>query len=91
MDSKATTPSVLLIYFSYTRQTEKVMEAMASVLRAHGCDTTLAAIEFTDPRYQNRFKQFPMEKPLREVVGMIPAELRSPTCTDRNPRRRHGA
>jgi hypothetical protein len=37
---------------------------------------SLAAIEFTDPRRENRFKTFPMPRPLLEVVGMIPAELR---------------
>lgn len=34
----------------------------------------LAAIEFTDPRYAGRFKEFPMPHPFRELVGMIPAE-----------------
>ena len=75
MDS-ATKPAVLMVYFSYTHQTEKVMEAMAEVLRDRGCETTLARIEFTDPRYEKRFKQFPMPKPFLEVVAMIPAELR---------------
>jgi menaquinone-dependent protoporphyrinogen IX oxidase len=70
-----TKPSVLLVYYSYTHQTEKVMETMAEVLRDHGCDTTLAPIEFTDPRYLKRFKQFPMPRPFLEVVAMIPAEL----------------
>src|ERR1039457_2695932 len=36
----------------------------------------LAAIGFTDPRYAARFKEFPMPHPFREVLGMIPAELR---------------
>ena len=49
MDS-VTRPSVLMVYFSYTHQTEKVMESMAEVLRHRGCETTLASIEFTDPR-----------------------------------------
>lgn len=49
---------------------------MAEVLRGHGCDVNLAAIEFTDPRYEKRFEEFPMPRPFLEVVGMIPAELR---------------
>jgi menaquinone-dependent protoporphyrinogen IX oxidase len=73
--ASSTKPSVLMLYYSYTHQTEKVMETMAEVLRERGCETTLAAIEFTDPRYQKRFKQFPMPKPFLEVVAMIPAEL----------------
>ncbi len=73
MDS-ASKPSVLFLYFTYTQQTLKVVEAMAEVLRGHGCDVTLAAIEFTDPRYAGRFQEFPMPRPFRELVGMIPAE-----------------
>jgi menaquinone-dependent protoporphyrinogen IX oxidase len=75
MDS-ATKPSVLFVYYTYTGQTVKVLDAMAEVLRDRGCDVTLAPIEFTDPRYTERFKTFPMPRPLLEVVGMIPAELR---------------
>ena len=66
--------SVLFLYFTYTQQTLKVVEAMAEVLRSRDCDVTLAAIEFTDPRYAGRFQEFPMPHPFRELVGMIPAE-----------------
>jgi menaquinone-dependent protoporphyrinogen IX oxidase len=72
----ASKPSVLFVYYTYTQQTLKVVEAMAEVLRGHGCDVNLAAIEFTDPRYEKRFEEFPMPRPFLEVVGMIPAELR---------------
>jgi hypothetical protein len=74
MDS-AKKPSVLFVYHTYTQQTLKVVEAMAGVLRDRGSDVFLAAIEFTDPRYADRFKEFPMRHPYREVLGMIPAEL----------------
>jgi hypothetical protein len=69
-------PSVLFVYYTYTQQTLKVIEAMAEVLRDRGCQVQLAAIEFTDPRYAKRFEVFPMPHPLVEVLGMIPAELR---------------
>jgi menaquinone-dependent protoporphyrinogen IX oxidase len=75
MDSTAK-PSALFVYYTYTQQTLKVVEAMAGVLRGRGCDVSLAAIEFTDPRYEKRFKEFPMPRPFLEVVAMIPAELR---------------
>jgi flavodoxin len=71
-----TPPSVLFVYYTYTKQTLKVVEAMSEVLRGRGCDVTLAAIGFTDPRYAERFKEFPMPHPFRELVGMIPAEAR---------------
>jgi hypothetical protein len=35
----------------------------------------LAGIEFIDPRYADRFKEFPMPHPYLEVFGMIPPEL----------------
>jgi hypothetical protein len=47
----ATRPSVLFVYFTYTNQTRKVIDAMAEVFRGRDFDVTLAAIEFTDPRY----------------------------------------
>jgi len=72
----AVKPSVLFVYYTYTNQTKKVLDAMAEVLRDRGCDITFALIEFSDARYQKRFKEFPMPKPFREVVSMIPSELR---------------
>ena len=65
----ATKPSVVLVYFTYTNQTRKVIDAMAEVLRGRGCDVRLAAIEFTDPRYAGRFQEFPMPRPFRELSG----------------------
>ena len=45
------TPSVLFVYFTYTKQTLKVVEAMAEVLRGRGCDVQLAAMVSTgEPR-----------------------------------------
>ena len=72
-------PRVLFVYYTYTQQTLKVVEAMAEVLRDRGCEVQKAAIEFTDPRYAERFSTFPMPHPFREVFGMIPAELRRVT------------
>ena len=69
-------PSILFVYFTYTKQTLKVVEAMSEVLERRGCDVHRAAIEFEDPRYAKRFETFPMPHPFREVLGMIPAELR---------------
>src|SRR5271163_4190496 len=71
----ATKPSVLFVYYSYTKQTLKVVETMAAVLRERGSDVALAGIEFIDPRYADRFKEFPMPHPYIELFGMIPPEL----------------
>jgi hypothetical protein len=72
----ATERSVLFVYYTYTQQTAKVLEVMGEALQARGCDVTMACLEFTDPRYAQRFRDFPMPHPFREVLGMIPAELR---------------
>jgi hypothetical protein len=48
-------PKILFVYFSFTNQTHKVVEAMSEVLRAKGCKVSHARIEFTDPRYGNIF------------------------------------
>ena len=76
MEESNARPEVLVVYYTYTKQTLKVLEAAAEVLRARGCEVTFAPIEFTDPRYAARFDAFPMPHPFREVLGMIPAELR---------------
>src|SRR3954465_14804945 len=78
-------PSVLFVYYTYTQQTRKVVDAMADVLRSSGCEVSLAEIEFTDPRYEDRFKEFPMPRPFLEVVGMILSELRPRPATIRIP------
>jgi menaquinone-dependent protoporphyrinogen IX oxidase len=57
--SATTKPRVLVVYYTYTQQTLKVAEAMADVLVERGCDVRLAGIEFTDPRYSERFTRSP--------------------------------
>ena len=52
---------VLLVYYSYTGQARKVLEAAGEVFRERGCEVHAAPIEFTDPRYAQRFSRFPME------------------------------
>src|SRR3954466_4854884 len=71
-----TTPRVLFVYYTYTKQTSTVVELMAGVLRDRGCDVHLAAIEFEDEKYARRLRTFPMPHPFLEVLGMIPAEAR---------------
>jgi menaquinone-dependent protoporphyrinogen IX oxidase len=72
----ATKPRVLVVYYTYTQQTLKVAEAMADALIERGCDVRLAGIDFTDPRYAERFTRFPLKHPYGDVLGMAPAQLR---------------
>src|SRR3954454_23853920 len=69
-----TRPRVLILYYTYTRQTQRVAEAMAEVLTDQGCEVQQAAIALTDRRYASRFDRFPL--PFRKLVGMLPAQAR---------------
>jgi hypothetical protein len=76
---------VLFVYYTYTQQTRKVVEAMARVLRDRGWEVREAAIEFTDPRFAQRFSRFPLRHAYRDLFGMIPAQLRGATGEIRIP------
>src|SRR3954447_16958047 len=67
-------PRVLIVYYSYTRQTQRVADAMADVFADEGCEVQQAAIALTDQRYASRFDRFPL--PFRKLVGMLPAQAR---------------
>jgi hypothetical protein len=80
-----TKPRVLLVYYTYTRQNSKVAEAMAEAFEERSCDVTQAVIEFTDPRYVERFSRFPLRHRIFDIVGMLPAQLRRATGEIRIP------
>ncbi len=69
-------PRVLLLYYSYTGQALKVLDAAAEVFRDRGCDVERAAIEFTDPRFAERFSRFPMRRVWPDMLSVLPAQLR---------------
>ena len=64
---------VLLLYYSFTRQTERVAEAMAEAFVKQGCDVDRCAIEFDDPRHQISypFKPFFWWKLLRWIYPQV--------------------
>jgi hypothetical protein len=66
---------VLFVYFTYTKQTLRVLEAMTGTFQDRGWEVEHAAIDLIDARYTARFHEFPMPHPMRELIGMIPAEL----------------
>jgi menaquinone-dependent protoporphyrinogen IX oxidase len=78
-------PSVLFVYYTYSQQTGLVVESMAEMLRARGCDVRLGKIEFTDPRYAKRFAQFPLRHAYLDIFGMIVPQLRGATGQIRIP------
>ena len=57
-------PRVLLVYYTLTKQSGRVAEAMAEAFEARGCDVSKALIEFTDERWVPKLSQFPMKRPI---------------------------
>jgi len=81
----ATKPKVLFVYYTYSQQTLSVVEAMAAVLRDRGCEVRQAEIEFTDPRYADRFSRFPFRHVYLDLFAMLPAQMRRATGQIRVP------
>jgi flavodoxin len=52
-----TKPKDLFVYYTFTKQTLKVVEAMSEVMRERGCEVHQAAIDLTDKRYVARFHE----------------------------------
>jgi hypothetical protein len=78
-------PSVLFVFYTHTQQSLRVAEAMAGVLRARGCDVTLAGVEFTDPHYGRKFGRFPFRHGLLDLLTVLPAQVRRSTGQIRIP------
>lgn len=79
------TPRVLLLYYSYTGQARRVLDAAGEVFTQRGFEVSRAPIEFTDPRYGERFSRFPMQKVWPEFLGMLPAQTIKATGEIRTP------
>src|SRR5512135_1341129 len=72
-------PTVLFVYYTFTKQTGMVVDAMAEELTARGCDVTKALLEFPDAHYGGRFSKLPMSRPIWHIAGMLPAQMRRKT------------
>ena len=78
-------PKVLIVYYTLSKQSGRVADAMAKALEARGCDVTSAMIEFTDERWVPKLSQFPMKRPFPQIVSILPAQLRHKTGEIRTP------
>lgn len=76
---------VLLLYYSYTGQARKVLEAAGKVFGERGFEVHTAPIEFTDPRYAERFSRFPMDHMWRDFLSMLVPQTLKSTGTIRTP------
>jgi flavodoxin len=83
--SNETKPKVLVVYFTLTKQSGRVAEAMAKALVTRGCDVATAGIEYTDERWTPKLKEFPMKRPFMNLVSVLPAQARHKTGEIRIP------
>ncbi len=74
-----TPPRVLLLYYSYTGQSQKVLEAAGEVFQSKGCEVHKAEIEFTDQRYAEKFSRFPMRRVWPDMMSVLGAQKRGET------------
>ena len=72
-------PEVLVVYFSLTQQSGRVVEAMAQAFAERGWGVTKALIEFTDERWVQKLSEFPMKRPVPQIASILPAQLRHKT------------
>ena len=70
-------PRVLQLYYSYTGQAHKVLDAAGEVFRSRGCEVSEAAITFTDPKYSEKFSHFPMNHVWPDMLSVIGAQKRN--------------
>ena len=78
-------PKVLIVYYSLTKQTGRVVDAMAETLEGRGCEVTKAPIEFVDERWVPKLSQFPMKRPIPQIACILTAQLRHKTGEIRIP------
>jgi menaquinone-dependent protoporphyrinogen IX oxidase len=78
-------PRVLLLYYTYTGQALKVLEAAGEVFRGRGCEVHKAQIEFTDPRFAEPFSRFPMRHVVLDFLSVLPAQVRRARGEIRTP------
>lgn len=75
----------LLLYYTYSGQSLKVLEAAGEVLGKRGYEVHRAPIEFTDPRYAQRFASFPLDRVWPDMLSVFKAQSRGETGEIRIP------
>jgi flavodoxin len=84
-DISETSPRVLFVYYSHTKQAQRVCDAMSDVLRERGWDVSQAGIEFTDPHYAKNFQEFPFRHAVFGILPLLWPQLRRKTGQIRIP------
>ena len=78
-------PRVLLVYYTLTKQTGRVADALTEAFESRGCEVSRALIEFTDQRWVPKLSQFPMDRPFPQLASILTAQLRHKTGEIRIP------
>jgi flavodoxin len=78
-------PRILFVYYTFSKQTGRVVDAMADVAAAKGYDVTKAELEFTDPKYRKHLDQVPMRRPMPQITHMLIPQRRRKTGEIRIP------
>ena len=83
--SAQTKPRMLIVYYTVTNQSARVIDAIGNELEARGCEVTKALIGFTDERWVSHLSQFPMKHPVAQIATILPAQMRHKTGESRIP------
>jgi hypothetical protein len=78
-------PRVLLLYYTFTGQALRVLEAAGEVFSERGFQVHKAQIEFTDRRYAERFSRVPLRHAMLDLLSMLPAQARRAAGEIRTP------
>ena len=78
-------PRVLMLYYTYSGQAERVLDAVGEVLTSRGCSVERAKIEFTDPQYAQPFSRFPLRRVWPDMLSVLGAQRRKQTGTISTP------
>ena len=70
---------ILLLYYTFTGQALRVLEAAGEVFGERGWEVRKAEITFTDHRYAERFSVFPLRHAALDLLSVLPAQLRRVT------------
>lgn len=70
---------VLMLYYSYSGQTRRLLDTAAAEFATRGYDVTNAQIGFTDARYARRFARFPMRNVWPDMLSVLPAQVAGKT------------
>lgn len=78
-------PRILLLYYTFSGQSLKVLEAAGDVFRERGYEVHRAPIEFTDRRYAQRFSRFPLRRVWPDMLTVLGAQKRGDIGEIRTP------